>query len=432
MRMARRLIGLVLFVLAFVCAGGIVLVLSLGLIELPEVPAINIGEELQGEGPISSGEFEPTDFLDQLLRSETGTLQERVRPRLLFSHVPTPFDLSTEPRVIGANVGLAILMALIFGLCTNTLNNMLRDEEATIRGWLDMLGIFKLFPKGAAWLARRAIPRGCLTLPIIVMVFALYGIIFAFLEEGTSVLSRQGAFLAVTMAFSVGLISIAGDIAQRIVARFWRIPTTFGVYPANLLVAVVSVAASRVFKLIPGIAFGTPGGADIKLEGPRKEARAATLAFATLVVIAVLGGLGWAASAGVVMMLVQPVDTRIINSMAALLTAVQNTGLAVFMVAMETAFFETIPLAYSLGQPLFRRSKIVWVLVFLPIAALFNHTLLNPSSGFLASFMEANVRMMWFVLFILVGATGALWLYFNVVRELLKQEASPPPPPRPM
>lgn len=421
MKMAQRLIGLGFFLLIFVCAAGVVLALSTGLIALPEAPRIPVEEGLQGEGFGSIEGIEPTDFLGQLLTSETGTLEERVEPRRLFSRVPTPFDLSVDPKVIGANVGLAILMALVFGVCTNMLNNILRDEETTIRGWLDAIGIFKLFPKSAAWLARRAIPRGCLTLPLIALIFALYGIIFAFLEEGTSILDRRGIFLAVTMAFSVGLISIAGDVSRRLVARFWRIPTTFGVYPANLLLAVVSVAASRIFKLIPGIAFGTPGGADIKIEGPKKEAREATLSFVTLMTIGVLGGLGWAMSAGVVMMLSRPVDTRIINTVAALLTAVQNTGLAVFMVALETTFFESIPMAYSLGKPLFQRSKVVWAIVFLPIAMLFNHALLNPSSGFLDSFLEANVRLMWFVLFILVGATGTLWFYFNVVRGLLNQ-----------
>ncbi len=425
MKMMQRLIGLGLFLLTFVCAAGVVLALSLGVIQLPQAPTIDIQEELQGEGPITSGEITPSDFLEQLTRSETGTLAERVYPRPLLSRVPTPFGLSADPKVIGANIGLAILMALIFGLTTNTLNNILRDEEATIRGWLDAIGIFKLFPKGAAWLARRAIPRGCLTLPIIMLVFALYGIIFAFLEEGTSIASRQGVFLAITMAFSVGLISLAGDIAQRLTARFWRAPTTFGVYPANLLLAAVSVVASRVFRLIPGIAFGTPGGVDIKLDGPKKEAREATLSFVTLVTIGVLGGLGWAVSGGVALAMYQPVDTRIINTMAALLTAAQNTSLAIFLVALETAFFESIPMASSLGRPLFRRSKIVWVIVFLPIAMLFNHALLNPSSGFLDSFLEANVRMMWFVLFVLVGATGALWFYFNVVRELLNQPRTP-------
>lgn len=421
MKLLRQLISLVLFLFGFVCAGGIVLALSLGAIELPTIPTqpVEGGEGILPPGGIE--QLEPMDFFGQLLTSETVTLRERVHPRPLFGRVPTPFDLSTEPRVVGTNIGLAIIMALIFGITTSMLNNMLRDEEAVIRGWLEALGIFKLFPQGASWLTKRAITRGCLTWPLIALVFALYGIIFAFLEEGTSVLSRQGAFLAVTMAFSVGLISLAGDIAQRVVARFWRIPTTFGVYPANLLLAVVTVAMSRTFKLLPGIVFGTPGGVDVQLTGPKQESRKAVLSFATLATIGIIGGLGWVASGGVILALDQPFDERIINTVAALLTAIQNTSLAVFLVALETAFFESLPISYSLGQPIFRWSKIVWVIIFLPIAFLFNHALLNPSSGFLASFLEANVRFMWFVLFVLIGITGALWLYFNVLRDLWRE-----------
>jgi len=103
-----------------------------------------------------------------------------------------------------------------------------------------------------------------------------------------------------------------------------------------------------------------------------------------------------------------------------LLTGAQNVGLAIFLVALETMFFEMLPFAYSTGQAIFQWSKPVWGLVFLPIAFLFNHALLNPQSGFLDSFLVSDVRFMWFMLFVLIAITVGLWFYFNIVDDVLK------------
>src|SRR5690606_39768126 len=74
-------------------------------------------------------------------------------------------------------------------------------------------------------------------------------LIFAFLEEGTSILTREGAFLAVMMAFTVGLVSFSGDIARRIAGRIWHSDSRFQLYPINLGIAVVTVADRKSTRL---------------------------------------------------------------------------------------------------------------------------------------------------------------------------------------
>jgi hypothetical protein len=136
-----------------------------------------------------------------------------------------------------------------------------------------------------------------------------------------------------------------------------------------------------------------------------------------------LAGLGWAISGAVLGALAIPVTVQAADVLSRVFTAAQNTGLAVFFVGMETLFFELLPLAYGTGRSILRWSKPVWVVLFVPVAFLFNHALLNPQSGFLDSFLVSNVRFLWFVLFVLVAITAGLWFYFNVLDDALQEWA---------
>ena len=430
-KLVFKLIGLGMLLAVFACMGVIVVAISVGLLDpyemfpnLPRPPEIDTSEL-----PVPVPEVGPPDILgfkipEAMKPQNPVVLDTVVTRRPLLRSVPAPQQLSTKGKVIGTNALLAIIMALIFGITSSVLGNMLRDEEPRIRAWLAWVGIDRL----VGWLGRvfqwslgkAKIRRGCLTLPLVVVIFALYGMIFAFLEEGTSLFSRDGAFLAVTMAFSVGLVSFGGDIARRIAGRLWRANSRFNIYPVNLLLAAGTVVLSRVFVLTPGIVFGTPGGADVDIPENKAVQRERTLAFLSIIVIAVLGGLGWLISGIVVSALDVPVDDRVVGTIASLLTGAQNLGLAVFLVALETLFFEMLPFSYSTGQAIFQWSKPVWGLVFLPIAFLFNHALLNPQSGFLDSFLVSDVRFMWFTLFVLIAVTVGLWFYFNIVDDVLK------------
>ncbi len=443
-KLILRLVGFVIFACVFLTVAAFVLLSATGWINaraifpgLPEPPPIDTSR-LPGD---PFGRFE---IPQEIRPGEAVPLRGRVLPRPLFAEVPVPGQLSTDPRVVGGNLLLAILMALIFGATSSILGNMLRDEEPRIQAWLRALGITGLvgWVKGLfGWTLSRGVRRGCLTLPLVVLIFALYGVIFAFLERGTSIFSREGAFLAITLAFSVGLVSFAGDIARRLVAWLYREKSSFSLYPVNLVIAAATVALSRIANLSPGIVFGTPGGADIQSSGDplKEERRDRALGIATLLVLIVMGGLGWAATGVVVNLLDVPFEERVALLMARLLTGVTNLGLAIFLVALQTTFFEMLPYAYSSGQPVFRWNKFVWGLLFVPVAFLFAHALLNPRYGFLDSFLESEVRFVWFVMLLLVGVTAALWFYFNVVDDVLKEwvginrprRHAPTPPPYP-
>lgn len=427
-KLALRLIGAAIMLLLMGGTAAFIALAGLGWINvqslfpgLPDPPPIST-ERIPGDP------FGRVEIPDDLRPGDSIPLQGQVERQDLFEEVPVPQQISTDPVVVGTNFSLAAIMMLVFGTTSSVLSNMLRDEEPRIQRWLRAAGITKLV-KGttgaATWTLSRGIRRGCLTLPLVVLIFAAYGIIFAFLEEGTSIFTRQGALLAVTLAFSVGLVSFAGDIARRLAARLWRERSHFNIYPINLLLAVVTVVVSRVVNLSPGIVFGTPGGADIDPAPSEAEQlrRDVALALLTVLILVMLGGSGWAATGFVVSALDTTMEYRIASVVARVLTGITNLGLAVFLISLETSFFEMLPFAYSSGRPVFQWNKLVWGLVFLPIGFMFAHALLNPQYGFLDSFAESDVRFLWFMMVMLVAITVLLWFYFNVVDDILQEWA---------
>lgn len=374
------------------------------LVQVPEIP----------EGQLPPGAPEPEVRLNSVIIT-----------RPLMQDIPLPADVSRDEDVIATNAGLAILLALLFGIITTTLNNLLREEEDTLRRWFSIPLITPLF-RLLDWGTDRSVRRGCLTLPLIAAVFALYGIIFAFLEDGLKLLEPEGMQLALVMAMSVGLISLSGDVAQRQVSRLWRRTSRYGLYPANLFLAVLTTIGSRTFHLTPGIAFGVPGGVDIDMEGETRF-REVVLAFTTLVVLVVLGAGGWAAAAAFNNFGDRSMSLDDADSVAPLLQLGLTIMLAIFFVAVETGFFEMVPLTATLGGQIFRWNPLVWGLAFAPVAFVFNHTLLNPGGEYLETFEQANVQMLTAVIVILGAITAALWFHLRV----LHRKPAHPPVPRP-
>ncbi len=363
-------------------------------------------------------------------------LNSVVPKRPLFKNIPLPQEISPRAEVIATDLFLALLLVVALGSVTAVLNNLNRRHEATFR---------RLRPRWLVREYRHTVRRGCLGLPIILIIFAFYGIIFAFLEAGTAITSPAGIQLALVLAVSVGLVSLGGDFARRWVARLWPGRANFGLYPANLIVAVVTTLFSRGAFLSPGILYGVPGGADITLEEEKRHTRERVLALVTLVSVSVIGVLGWVMSGALVEAGKTTLNTASLVYLGPIVQLFETLGLAIFAVAVQTAFFEMLPLTASTGARLFRWNPVIWALLMLPVTFVFAFTVLNPAGDFFAAFSTPNVQVTVVLLDVLVTATLVLWLYFALIapffapRQIVEQGGVPwymppaqNPPPRPV
>ncbi|MCB9437162.1 MAG: hypothetical protein H6673_09250 [Anaerolineales bacterium] len=370
------------------------------------------------------------------LIEETGsaTLNEVVEKREMFAKVPLPSEVSTDEDVVVTNTSLAIIFALLFGLLSTMLNNLVRNYEKELEAWLVYLYLDKIFwpLRALKFLVSQDVRRGCLGGVVIIVVFALYGIIFAFLEPGTSLLSPEGIQLAIVLAASVGLISLAGDVAQRQVARFWRKTSRFGIYPANLGFAIITTLFSRLVGISPGILFGTPGGVDVDMED-EPRARDAILALTTIGVVIFFGALGWGLTALIHESGKQTLSGDQLEFVAPLTQLGLALGLALFVVGLETAFFEMVPLSLTAGTQIFRWNPLVWGAGFAPVFFAFAHTLLNPQGEYLQVFEQTPMVVLTVVVGLLFATLVTFWVLFrffdppNMRRRPVYAPAPPPP-----
>jgi hypothetical protein len=374
-----------------------------------------------------------------------GKLNEVVERREVFATVPLPSQVSTEPPVIATNLGITALLAILFGLISTMLNNLLREKEDRLEAWLSVFyldRLWRLFRFGT----HRGIQRGCLTMPVIILVFALYGIIFAYVEEGLNIFKPEDLQLAIVLAITVTLVSLSGDVAQRQVARFWRKTSTFGIYPANLILALVTTFFTRLFSLVPGILFGSPGGMDVEGMDDEPQFRHVVLAIVTLMVMLGLGIFGWGTVAALDSVGDNQINGASLEFTAPLFALAQTMGFALFVLALETAFFEMAPLGLTMGSRLFRWNVLVWLVFFGAACFGFLHVLWNPRSEYLDAFEQAEVSILVAVIVILTIITAAAWFFLTYVEPPNRPQPPgggggyqhpqqpyypPPPPPRP-
>lgn len=170
----------------------------------------------------------------------------------LTTYIPTPLDVSTDPKVVGTDLIFAAIAMILFTIAMRLLNTALAEREARLQ----------TIVRPARWIARaqgrmdealeRRLGPGRLADSIrLAGILAFYGLVFSLLDRTWQPLSIVGVALFVQMVLANGLAGIADDVAQWRAARAIGLPAEFAVRPALAMIAVGSTAISRVVGLVP-------------------------------------------------------------------------------------------------------------------------------------------------------------------------------------
>jgi len=344
----------------------------------------------------------------------------------LTTYIPTPLDVSTEPKVVSANLQLAALATVLLAIIQEALNRVLAEHEDDIQR---MLGRWPLLNR----LVGRAsdVPRpesrlaGLVQAIKLVTIVLFYGLVFSLLERGWDPFTVTGVYLFVCMTIASALVGLSDDIAQYRAARRWGVPADLDVRPGNLLLAVISTAASRVFSLVPGVMFGLPEAFEVD-SSSLDEQRERKLLLAGLRTLVLVGATAWllsgVAGLGSSLVSVASLAMSVTPNLAIGIGGLQSLLLLAFASAVQNIFLEVLGLPGTVGQMLRQWNRWLWGLAMLGTSFLFYHTLLNPQGDLTAAMQTTNVRV-----FLITGVgfavlAVAVWLYF----KLLYREGSPP------
>jgi hypothetical protein len=324
----------------------------------------------------------------------------------LTTYIPTPLDISTEPEVIGANIGFAAAAMMLLAFAITLLNKILKEQEINLqRVFSPLKSIGSLLTRVESRLERSPGRRSLLDVLRIVGIFIFYGLIFSLLDPGWNPLSVTGFYLFITMTLAFGVVGIADDLVKYNTARRWGVDTNLKLRPANLLLAIASTTFSRLLALVPGIMFGTPAAFEVD-ESALDEHKKRRLLWITLGTMFVIGISLWLFTAGTA--LLQRV--QISDTVAIFVGGLEALLLVVFAVALQNLFVQMLAFPGNVGRELMAWNRWVWGVVLFGITFAFYHTLINPKGNLAEALKNSNVRNFYLIIGIFVVGVVIVWL----------------------
>jgi len=350
--------------------------------------------------------------LDQRAIAVLGTDQQAAfRPAGLLApeittYIPTPADLSTDPAVIGSNLFLAAMMMVPFAIATELLTRTLIRHD---KGWFGKISAFRIITEKFAGDAQGTGERPRKTLLAFIQPFAvilLYGLVFSLLDRTWKPLTLTGVMLFISMTAAYGMVGLLDDLLQWTRLRHWRIPARLSVMPTNFMLSAISVAATRIFRLTPGLMFGTPKALTMDKTALTDVQRKKLLTLSTSTIVG-LGIILWCFT----------LLTSWLQRLALPLPLWHLTGgveafcLIVFAVSLENIFIQFLGFQDSVGEVLRKKNRILWLAVLVFLTFILYHSLINPRGELADALKSGNVQVffaatMAYILFVL-----GIWLF---------------------
>jgi hypothetical protein len=331
----------------------------------------------------------------------------------LTTYIPTPLDISVDPDVVGANLGLAVLATILLTVVQELVNRTFEEHEDDILHILRRWRIFDRWTREAAPPAGRS---GFVNAVLFLLIALVYGLIFSLLDRNWDPFSVAGLYLFACLAIASGLAGLAGDMAALRAARRMGVPANMSVRPGNLLLAIVTAGVSRVLALVPGVWLGAPDAFDVDTEALGQQ-RALRLLLAGLRGLVVVAAAAWlltiVTTLGSSALSVLSRAVSAAATLAAGLAALQSLLLLAFASVMQNIFLEMTGLPDTVGGALRRSNRALWMLGLLVSVFVYYHTLLNPQGDVAAALQSTSVRVFMLTVAGFTLLAVAIYLYFR-------------------
>lgn len=319
-------------------------------------------------------------------------------PRSLIATIPTPAEVEFTPEVVGANIGLALLLALGFGFTSTLFNSTLQENEAQFQA-----GFYRRIEPLHRLIPRRLRPP---TFPSrwkghwLFTLSLLLGsaLIYAFLDP-TFAFNAAGMALFFALFLSIAIVAVVYDLSQGILAhRYFGRTGSMEAFPVALLIAIGCVMFSRLLNFQPGYLLGFVAAfvlsTDPTVDKLQEQRQNALLILAGTLLLLFIALIAWSLT-GITQ------DVPILGPTLAL----------IFVAGLEGVMYVLMPLEFLDGSVLYSWNKYVWFATFVVATYWFCQILLNPNGSFLEAFAKGNVQLMIVILILYILLTALLWWY---------------------
>jgi VWFA-related protein len=335
----------------------------------------------------------------------------------LYNALRTPLQISTDPKVIGTNAFLAILIALLFGLTSTVLNDTLNSNrdafERSLLGRaaaaIKKFGQMLARPLGqVAFKGKKVVPY--LQVAAFLLVTAL---IACFLEPSFRFFTWPSVGVFFAMLFSVGLVNLVYEGSQVVAARRFHLDAALKLNPSGIVVALGCVLLSRLAGFVPGYLYGVAGGYALGSAVELGRRREATISGTALGATLLLALLAWGLTVPTSLLQGALGAEGVGGFFGGIVGGLQNGLLTIFFVGLEVVFLEMFPVQPTNGSALFAWNKVAWGLGFGAVAFIAFHTLLTPDSAYLDTVRNTSLDLLLGMLFLFSVVTVALWYFLE-------------------
>ncbi len=317
-------------------------------------------------------------------------------------------DKTLDIRVVGTNIFLGILLAIAVGFFSNLVNNAIESHEEHVARLLRPIKwIGRFTSRIGDWFNNLMKASRLSWLGFVIKLSAILlieGFILAFLDPNFTLLTGDGIMLVIALGFSVGLIALTDDIATHLYLRLRGHKTHVRVHSGNFLLVIISTFISRVTGFVPGVMLGSPAG----IEDIPEDQNGPHLDIIAVIATALVGALAWW-----------------LLPMASYDPWLKTLLVLVFATGVQTVFFEMIPFTYLRGKGIYKMSRVLWVLMFGSITAIFLQTMVNPHGAYLSAFESKNMLLLTLATLAYCLLCAFIWLI------LTRAESKVPAQPQP-
>ncbi|MBI4298105.1 MAG: hypothetical protein HY676_06210 [Chloroflexi bacterium] len=346
---------------------------ALGTDELPTLLSI-----------VSSDGKATVSYTKDIITTRTTTVENEVAiPESLphtstyFRSIPTPREISTDWKVVGSNALLALLVTFVVSVLAGWVNSFVGGyEKHFARAYNPFVkagrGVWKglsIVGRALRWFSPGPLTRG-------VWMMFVFGAVYSLLAVGKGLLGPNGLTLLLTLSFTTGFMALYTPWIKSFIARRMKLDARVGLRPGQLGVAIVSVGISRGLAFKPGLILGSPGGLKMG-EKSLTQRQKAILDALSLVALGVLAAGAWVLVLFLPQIGAQSWAAGFFKTARGFVSGLQDWGLAVFAVAVQTVFIGLLPWPKSFGANMLKKMMIIWALAFATSSFVFIHTMLN-------------------------------------------------------